>query len=364
MAVKESTFNELLRAAIEYGASDIHIREGEPPCFRINGDLIPIKSPPVQHDDLSSISSFLLDGVDQLKNLSLIRELDGGKTFEGICRVRFNFFRFQEKLGVILRLIKNNVPSIDELKISKTIKSIAENKRGLVLITGATGSGKSTTMAAMIEHINSLSSGHIITIEDPVEYLFTQNQSRITQREVGVDTGDFNSALRSALRQDPDVIAIGEMRDQETVDICLKAAETGHMVISTIHTNNAENTIGRIIAMFPPEAQKDARIRLSENLFATISQRMLKTKEGTGRVVAQEIMINTPGVRECISGKEDMKNLYTYIREGFNPGAQYSSQTFDQHLKLLLKNKVITKQEAIKAASSGGDFARSLDIEK
>lgn len=362
MAVKLETFIELLKAALEFGASDIHIREGESPCFRIRGDLVPIKSPPVSKSDVQSISKILIDDEVITQNLDSLNELDGGHDFNDICRVRYNFFRFQKKIGLILRLIKTDIPSIKELGLPRSVKKIAEHRWGLVLLTGATGSGKSTTMAAIINHINRNKQAHIITIEDPIEYVFKPKNCRITQREVGRDTNDFRVALRAALRQDPDVIAIGEMRDAETVDICLKAAETGHLVISTIHTNNAENTIGRIIAMFPPEAQQDARHRLSENLHATISQRMLKRADNEGVVISQEIMVSSPGIKACITGKEDWKNFHTYIREGYGPGGN-GSQTFDQNLRSLLKNKLITKETAINFAANSGDFAKILELE-
>jgi twitching motility protein PilT len=360
MAVNPGTFQQLIKAGLQFDASDIHFREDEIPCFRIHGDLIPIKAAPMNKQDIICILKILLDNPEP--KLEELNEYDGGKSFPGLCRLRFNTFIYQGKLAIVCRIIKTEVPSMEELGLTESLIDICRIKRGLVLITGPTGSGKSTTLAAMINYINNTRSGHIITIEDPVEYTIVPKKCRITQREVHVDTENFANGLRSALRQDPDVIMIGEMRDTETVDICLKAAETGHLVLSTIHTSNAENTIGRIIAMYPPETQKDARIRLGDNLFATVSQRLIKAADGKGALVAQEIMVSSPGIKSCINGTEDMKNFYTYITQGHGPGGN-GSQTFNQHLHRLLRKKLITKEDAMEASSSSGDFAKSLDLE-
>src|SRR5690606_25126723 len=234
---------------------------------------------------------------------------------------------------------------------------IASANAGLVLVTGATGSGKSSTLAAMINYINKTSAVHVLTLEDPVEYVHAPIKARITQREIGQDTSDCNSALRSALRQDPDIILIGEMRDAETISIAIKAAETGHLVFGTVHTTDALSTIGRLISMFPPEEQHSVRMRLADNLHATISQRLCKTKDGQGRVAAQEIMINNPGTRESILDATKTKEIYTYIEKGKNSSG---AQSFDQHITKLYKDGLITLEEAKGNATKPEDFERDL----
>jgi twitching motility protein PilT len=265
--------------------------------------------------------------------------------------------RYQGKLGLILRLISDKVPTTEELKLPPVINRIAGANAGLVLVTGATGSGKSSTLAAMINHINKTSACHVLTLEDPVEYIHNPIKARITQREIGADTSDFNSALRSALRQDPDIILIGEMRDAETISIALKAAETGHLVFGTVHTTDALSTIGRLISMFPPEEQHVVRTRIADNLHATISQRLLKTSDGKGRVAAQEIMINNPGIKESILDPVKTAEIYTYIVKGKNGSG---AQSFDQAITALYKKGLITMEEAKSNATKPEDFERNL----
>ena len=361
MPFTEKHLKSLVKAAMDHNASDLHLREGETPCFRVRGDLIPVQTKIFTHQNMLDISKILLQNDHLFNNLDEHFEIDGGHTIEGLARMRFNFFRFQNKIGIILRTIKETIPSIDSLGLPKVLKSISERPRGLVLVTGATGSGKSTTLAAMINHINQKKPAHIITIEDPVEYIHEQVNSRITQREIGIDTKNFSDGLRNALRQDPDVILIGEMRDTETVSTALKAAETGHIVFSTVHTTDAIKTIGRIIAMFPVEEQKEVRKRLSENLYATIGQRMLKTKD-KGVAVAMEIMITTPGIKDCIEGKDDMGRLIQIIRDGKNK-SDIKSQSFDQHIMELYKAGTISRSTALESATSQSDFILSLEVE-
>ena len=260
-------------------------------------------------------------------------------------------------MGIILRLINAAIPTTEDLGIPLVVNKIASTHNGLVLVTGATGSGKSSTLAAMINHVNRTKPVHILTLEDPVEYIHQPIKARITQREIGEDTDDFGAALRSALRQDPDIILIGEMRDAETISIAIKAAETGHLVFGTVHTTDALNTIGRLISMFPPEEQDAVRARIADNLYATVSQRLLKTVDGKGRVAAQEIMITSPGIREAINDPDNIAEIYTYIEKG-KRGA--GTQSFDQHITDLYKEGKITIEEAKSAASSPEDFERNL----
>ena len=361
MGFSKNNLMSLIKVAVENRASDIHIRTEEKPCLRIRGELIPIQTKVFTHDDTRDIAKIILEKKEIIENLPNLKEYDGGFAIENLCRIRYNFYRYDNKIGIIMRIVSNYVPSLKTLRLPGILSKIADQRRGLILVTGPTGSGKSTTLAAMIDHINETRSCHIVTVEDPVEYLHLQKNSRISQREVGKDTIDFSTALRGALRQDPDVILIGEMRDPETIQIALKAAETGHTVFSTVHTTNAVSTMGRIISMFPPEEQKDVRKRLSVNLHATISQRMLKKAEKNGVVIAQEIMISTPGVKECIEGDEPLERIIDIVEEGFGPGGN-GSQSFDQHIMWLYENKIIDRATALSAVSSESDFIQKLDF--
>lgn len=361
MAFSKQNLVSLIKVAVDHNASDVHIRTGEKPCLRIRGELVPIQTKEFSPEDVQEIAKIVLQKKDLIEKLSSLKEYDGGFAIQGLCRIRYNFFRYDKKIGIIMRIVNAQIPTFKSLGLPSILGKIADQRRGLILVTGPTGSGKSTTLAAMIDHINETRSCHVVTVEDPVEYLHPQKKSRITQREVGKDTEDFASALRGALRQDPDVILIGEMRDPETVQIALKAAETGHTVFSTVHTTNAVATIGRIISMFPPEEQKDVRKRLSVNLHSTISQRMLKRADGKGIVIAQEIMVSTPGVKECIEGDEPLERIVDIIEEGFGPGGN-GSQSFDQHVMWLFQNRIIDKATALSAVSSESDFIQKLDF--
>ncbi len=357
MALTKESFVSLIKSAAASNVSDIHLRTDEKPSFRLRGDLVQVKHDPLTNEDLKLACSLMIKDQDVLKKLDVIKEHDGSFSVPKVCRVRYNLMRYQGKLGLILRLISDKIPTTEDLKLPAVINKIAGANAGLVLVTGATGSGKSSTLAAMINYINKTSAVHILTLEDPVEYVHTPIKARITQREIGQDTSDFNSALRSALRQDPDIILIGEMRDAETISIALKAAETGHLVFGTVHTTDALSTIGRLISMFPPEEQGIVRIRLADNLHATISQRLLKTIDGKGRIAAQEIMINNPGIREAILDPDKTKEIYTYIEKGKNTSG---AQSFDQHITSLYKNELITMEEAKSNATKPDDFERNL----
>lgn len=362
MGFTRQNLQSLVQVALENGASDVHIRMDEAPAFRIRGELIPVQTKTFGPEDMSDLLSIMLGIQIKSSELEKLAETDGSHELEGLCRLRFNSFRYSGKTGVVLRIVSMKVPAVDELGLPAVIKNIANRRRGLVMVTGATGSGKSTTLAAMINHINETRGCHIVTIEDPVEFLHPQKKSRISQREIGRDTNDFSTALRSALRQDPDVILIGEMRDPETVSIALKAAETGHAVFSTVHTTDAISTIGRIISMFTPEEQPEVRKRLAENLTAVVSQRMLKAINKKKVVIAQEIMLNNPGVKECIMGKEPLSRISNIISQGRNPGGE-GSQTFDQHIMELYGSGVISKETAMSAVTSQTDFMKKLVVD-
>ena len=353
----------LVQVAIQHQASDIHIRSGETPVLRIKGNLVPVQTKNFTNEDLLDIMSIMTNDAQFQQKVHGINELDGGYTVPELCRVRFNFFKYSSQLGIILRVIKDKIPTLKELNMPPILSQIALQNRGLILITGATGSGKSTTMAAMINHINENKAAHILTIEDPIEYVHKQQSSRITQREIGIDTNTYSDALRAALRQDPDVILIGEMRDPETVSTALKAAETGHVVFSTMHTTNVLTTIGRMISMFSPQEQPEIRKRMAENLHAIIGQRMLPGKNPNQNIViAQEIMVTSPGVKEAIQGKEDIGRIQTIMANGFQKGGS-GGQTFDQHIMRLFQEKLITKETALEAVSSQADFIQKLIVE-
>jgi twitching motility protein PilT len=361
MAFTVKNFSSLISAAIQHKASDVHIRTDEVPCLRIRGELVPIQTKVFNNQDLRDIVEILLKDQPGIKEYDYRTELDGAYTMPDLCRLRFNIYGYFGNIGIVLRVVNTKIPNLAELDMPKIVGKIALQKRGLILVTGATGSGKSTTLASMLDHINENRSSHIITIEDPVEYLHSQKKSRISQREVGRDTHDFISGLRSALRQDPDVISIGEMRDPETVMTALNAAETGHTVFSTLHTTNTVTTIGRIISMFPAHEQSEVRKRLAENLHAIIGQRMLQGKNGR-LVIAQEIMVASAGIRECIAGKDDINRIPHIISQGQGKSTN-GGQTFDQHIMYLFQKGFIDKEVALDAVASQSDFIQKLIVE-
>jgi twitching motility protein PilT len=353
----QAGFLNLLASAVKHGVSDIHLQTGQVPGFRLKGDMVGVKAPPLTEADILQILRVMItDKATQDKVIELT-DYDGSFEVKNLGRFRFNVFRNRGKLGTILRTIPSAIPSLEQLGLPPVLKTIAMMGRGLVLVTGATGSGKSSTLAAMINEINRECPYHILTIEDPVEFVHTPNKSRITQREVGRDTGSFAQALRAALRQDPDVILVGEMRDPETIDIALKAAETGHMVFSTVHTTDAIKTIGRLVAVFPPAEQKMVRIRLADNLVSTISQRLIKRADGKGMVAAQEIMVANTAIQECIANPELTGSMNDYIA---NSKDTVGGQTFDQHLVELFRKRIVTLEVAKESSANAADFERNL----
>jgi twitching motility protein PilT len=346
--------NEILKIALKGGASDIHLKSGLPPIFRVDGALVPLKNAErLLPEYLERVATGIMNSV-QKERWETHHECDLAYGIAGLGRFRVNVFQQRGTVGIVFRVIPFGVKTIDQLLLPKVVESIANEQRGLILVTGTTGSGKSTTLAAMIEHINSSRTCHIMTIEDPIEFLIRDRRSIVNQREIGVDTNTFANALRAALRQDPDVILVGEMRDFETIETALTAAETGHLVLSTLHTLDATETINRIISVFPPYQQKQVRIQLSSILKAVISQRLVPRADGKGRVPALEVMIATARVRECISDKDRTKELHDAIAKGFTT---YGMQTFDQSLMHLVKQNLVTYEEALKHVSNPDDFA-------
>jgi twitching motility protein PilT len=346
--------NEILQIALKAGASDIHLKAGLPPMFRVDGALVPLKDarrlPP---EEIGRMALGIMNDF-QREKYKQTNEVDLAYGVPGLGRFRVNVFQQRGTLGVVLRVIPFKIMSIEQLMLPKVLEKIAGEQRGLVLVTGTTGSGKSTTLAAMIDHINANETCHIMTIEDPIEFLIRDKRSIVNQREVGVDTMSFGQALKSALRQDPDVILVGEMRDLETIETALTAAETGHLVMSTLHTLDATETINRIISAFPPYQQKQVRLQLGSVLKAVISQRLVPKSDGKGRVPAIEVLLATTRVKELIEDKDRTKEIPDAISQGH---VSYGMQTFDQSLMSLLKQNLITYEEALRQATNPDDFA-------
>jgi twitching motility protein PilT len=356
----QQQFDRYLQSAVGHNASDIHFKVGLPVAFRIQKKLIPAKQPPLSAADTVEICRFLIKDPKVLSSLDTLMDYDTAYVLPGLSRFRVNIFRQRGTLSIILRVIADIIPSIESLMLPPKVHQLASYERGLVLITGAAGAGKSSTLAAIIRKINETRSCHIITIEDPIEFVHKDRLASVSQREVGIDTVDFNNALRAALRQDPDVILVGEMRDLETIDIVLKAAETGHLVYSTVHTPDAVRTIGRLIAVFPPEEQQMVRVRLAENLQATLSQRLVPKKNGNGMVVASELMFSNGTIEDAIRNPELTATIKDIIERS---GDQYGMMSFDQCLTDLYKGELISLEMAKKFASNPSDFERALHFD-
>jgi twitching motility protein PilT len=345
--------DDLLAIVMERKASDLHLKVGNYPHLRIDGDLVPLAEfARINPEDMLNMAFSMMTNRQKQK-LKETTELDIAYGVAGIGRFRVNIFQQRGNVGIVMRAIPTKIRSLDELNLPPVVDKICDESRGLVLVTGITGSGKSTTLASMVDRINSSRAEHIITIEDPIEFLHRDKKGFVNQREVEVDTSSFATALRSSLRQDPDVILVGEMRDLETIGTALHAAETGHMVFSTLHTLDAVETINRIVAVFPPLEQKQIRLQLSGTLRAIVSQRLVKRSDGPGRVPAVEVMISTAFIRECIVVPEKTVQVRDLIAQG---GSQYGMQTFDQSLFQLLKNGLISLETAMENASNPDDF--------
>lgn len=351
---KKMDLNQILVEALSQEASDIHIKAGAPPIFRVNGTLKAWnKLKPFDMNDVSKIAFDLMNDWQKerfIKN----REVDMGYEVYGMGRFRVNVFQQRGKMRIALRIVPYEIKGLEDLHLPPVLKDICLEQRGLILVTGTTGSGKSTTLASMIDIVNGNRNCHIITIEDPIEFVHEDKKSIVDQREVGLDTGTFSSALRVALRQDPDVILVGEMRDFETIETALTAAETGHLVLSTLHTLNATETVTRIISVFPPYHQKQVRLQLAGVLKGVISQRLVPKADGMGRVPAVEVLVSTARVRECIIEKDKTTEINDAIARGYTT---YGMQSFDQSLMFLLNESLITYEEALKHCSNPDDFS-------
>ncbi|MFC1639908.1 type IV pilus twitching motility protein PilT [Gemmatimonadota bacterium] len=347
----------IIKAAVERGASDLHIKAGDVFRARIDGELKPLTKQRLTPEQTKSIALKLIPSEEDRKLVDQIKDYDCSWGAPGIGRFRVNILRQRSSFMIVMRVIPFEVPTLDKLNLPRVIGDIAEAERGMILVTGVTGSGKSSTMASMINHINTAMNKHIVTLENPIEFLHRDLKSSVTQREIGADTDSFKIGLRAALRQDPDVVLIGEMRDVETVDTAMKAAETGHVLISTLHTPDASTTIARIVAMFAPEEQDIARSRLADSLQAVISQRLLQRADENGRCPALEIMICTPAIRDLIRDRSRVGEIKDYIADGRD---QYGMQTFDQHLIDLVEGNMVTFEVAKAAASNPADFELKL----
>jgi twitching motility protein PilT len=344
---------EIFKAAIQRGASDIHIKAGDYIRARIVGELVPLTQQRLAPEHVAQICSQLITNTGVRQSLDELNDYDCSWSAPGIGRFRVNILRQRGTLMVVMRVIPIEIPNFESLRLPRVLAGIAHAERGMVLVTGVTGSGKSSTLAAMIGYINQNRKKHVLTLEQPIEFLHRDVHSSITQREVGTDTESFETGLRAALREDPDVILIGEMRDTTTIDTAMKAAETGHLVFSTLHTTNAVQTLSRIIAVFPPHEQEMVRVRLSENLVAIVSQRLLPRKDGNGRIVAAEVLIVTATIREAILDKSKSHEIPDLMAEGTE---QYGSQTFDQHLAHLVRDDLVAFEVAKVHATNPSDF--------
>lgn len=361
------TFNAVLKKANEVGASDVHISAGGPFRMRLRGAMAPVAGlPPLSVGETREIAGAILlnarkETPETLEEaLRSLQDLDCSYSMAGIGRFRVNLCSQRGSISIVMRAIAEQIPAFEELGLPPVLRDIALEERGLVLLTGTTGSGKSTTLASMVAYVNQAKPGKIVTIEDPIEFLHRDAKCNVVQRELGSDTESFEAALRAALRQDPDIILVGEMRDRATIDIALKAAETGHLVFSTAHTTDAQRTIARLISVFDPAEQLATRLRLSESLRAVISQRLLPRADGSGRVVAVEVMRNTATICECIADPDRTAEIRDYIAAG---RSQYGMQTFDQHLMELYQSGALTLEVARGAATSPADFERNLQFQ-
>ncbi len=346
--------NDILTIAIKGLASDIHLKAGLPPLFRVDGALVPLKNGErLTPEQLHGIATSIMT-PGQKNHFDKHHEVDLAYSIAGLGRFRVNAFMQRGTVGIVFRVIPFGVKTIEQLVMPKVVERVAMEARGLVLVTGTTGSGKSTTLAAMIDYINTNRTCHIITIEDPIEFLIRDKRSIVNQREIGVDTNSFATALRAALRQDPDVILVGEMRDFETIETALMAAETGHLVMSTLHTIDAAETITRIVSVFPPHQQPQIRLQLASIIKGVISQRLVPRADGKGRVPAVEILVASARVRECIADPEMTKELNDAIAKGFTT---YGMQSFDQSLMQHVKAGRVSYEEALQHVSNADDFA-------
>ncbi len=351
---------KIIKAAVDRGASDLHIKAGDVFRARIDGKLVAMTKQALTPDQTRAIALRLISNEKVKANIDTLLDYDCSWGAAGIGRFRVNVLRQRSSFMIVMRVIPFKVPTLADLNLPSALERIALTERGMVLVTGVTGSGKSSTLAAMISHINATAEKHSVTLEEPIEFLHRDLRSSITQREIGVDTETFRQGLKAALRQDPDVIVLGELRDPESVDTAMKAAETGHLLMATVHTPDTQTTIARIISMFLPEEQDNVRLRLAECLDAVVSQRLLPRADGNGRIVACEIMVVTETIKELILDQK-IGEIREFIADGRE---QYGMQTFDQHLADLVTSGTVTFETALAASTRPSDFELQMSVFK
>jgi twitching motility protein PilT len=350
------TIEQIFKEMVDRGASDVHLRVGVPPALRINGDLYRLQTDRVSPEIMEGFLAAIMNR-NQRARFDSDLELDFAVGVRGLGRFRVNAFRQRGTPALAIRHITQTIPTFDTLGMPEVVRDLALKERGLILVTGTTGSGKSTTLASMIDHINEMTSSNIITVEDPIEFLYRDKRSIISQREVGYDTHDFPKALKASFREDPDTILIGEIRDSETMHIALQAADTGHLVMSTLHTMDATETISRIVSFYPPHQHQQVRLLLANTLVAIISLRLLPRKDRQGRVPACEILVNNATIKEYLIDQMQTHMIESAIREG---NAQYGSQSFDQSVHKLFIDGMISYEVALRNASNPADFELKL----
>ena len=353
-------FHSFLQLAVKRQASDVHFEVGYPPTYRVFGELLAAKYPPLTHPDTEAIANFILQAPGSGFSPLDFREVDRSYSLPGVSRFRASIFKQRGSWGAVMRTIPFQIPDFETLHLPAVVQTIAEARRGLVAVTGATGNGKSTTIAAIIHHIIQQERLHVITVEDPVEFIFAGGKGLVIQREVGSDTASYTDALRAALRQDPDIIMVGELRDREAADICLKAAETGHLVITSLHTPDVPRAIGRLVGLFPAEEQDNVRARLADNLQAVIALRLLMRADATGLIPAVEALLSTSTVRELVRDGTKISELKTYMETA---GADLGMHSFDQFLYKLHESKQISLDAALSNATNRADLERRILME-
>jgi len=353
-------FHSLLQLAVKRQASDVHFEVGYPPTYRVFGELLAAKYPPLTHADTEAIANFVLQAPGSGFTPLDFREVDRSYSLTGVSRFRASIFKQRGTWGAVMRTIPFAIPDFDPLNLPPVIRTIAEARRGLIIVTGATGNGKSTTIAAIINHIIQAERLHVITVEDPIEFLFPGGKGLVIQREVGSDTASYSDALRAALRQDPDIIMVGELRDRESADICLKAAETGHLVITSLHTPDVPRAVGRLVGLFPSDEQDTVRGRLADNLQAVVALRLLMRADAAGLIPAVEALLATSTVRELIRNGSKIDDLRTYMETA---GADLGMHSFDQFLYRLHEQKRISLDTALGNATNRADLERRIMME-
>jgi twitching motility protein PilT len=358
--LSEEMFHSFLQLAVKRQASDVHFEVGYPPTYRVFGELLAAKYPPLTHADTEAIANFVLQAPGSGFTPLDFREVDRSYSLPGVSRFRASIFKQRGSWGAVMRTIPFQIPDFETLNLPPVVRTIAEARRGLVAVTGATGNGKSTTIAAIIHHIIQQERLHVITVEDPVEFIFAGGKGLVIQREVGSDTASYTDALRAALRQDPDIIMVGELRDREAADICLKAAETGHLVITSLHTPDVPRAVGRLVGLFPADEQDTVRARLADNLQAVIALRLLMRADATGLIPAVEALLSTSTVRELVRDGTKISELKTYMETA---GADLGMHSFDQFLYKLHESKQISLDAALSNATNRADLERRILME-